>query len=217
MQRWVGALLAVAIAGAVAWADGLYVPFSMPATICINQFVRSIAAATGTGTCASVAIGSDVSGLGTGNAAALAIATGSAGSFPTYTVSSWTPTLIGSATPGTGQTYAIQVGSYEQIGRQVTARFTVNSSSLGTAAGNIRVGGLPVAPSTTSSDSGHCFISIYIITGLAALNYGVTGATAGDGGTYLNLFQNGNAASTAITVAQAGASAYFQGVCFYRV
>lgn len=50
----VGALCAL-IAGAIAaWADGLTVPFSMPATTCSNQFVRSIAVTTGVGTCASI-------------------------------------------------------------------------------------------------------------------------------------------------------------------
>lgn len=44
---------------------------SIVATTCTNQFIRSLAV-TGAGTCASVAIGSDVSGLGTGVATFLA-------------------------------------------------------------------------------------------------------------------------------------------------
>jgi len=63
------ALIASAIAGR---GDGLYVPFNFPATSCTNQFIRSLAAATGAGTCNSVAIGSDVSGLGTNIATFLA-------------------------------------------------------------------------------------------------------------------------------------------------
>lgn len=50
----VGSLCAVIAASIAAWADGLTVPFSMPATTCSNQFVRSLAAATGAGTCATV-------------------------------------------------------------------------------------------------------------------------------------------------------------------
>lgn len=39
-------------------AQQLYIPpFTLPATTCTNQFIRSIAAATGVGTCASIAAG----------------------------------------------------------------------------------------------------------------------------------------------------------------
>lgn len=39
-------------------AQQLYIPpFTLPATTCTNQFVRSLAAATGVGTCASIAAG----------------------------------------------------------------------------------------------------------------------------------------------------------------
>jgi hypothetical protein len=54
---FVGILAALAASAIAGRGDGLYVPFSMPATSCSNQFVRSIAAATGVGTCSAIAAG----------------------------------------------------------------------------------------------------------------------------------------------------------------
>jgi hypothetical protein len=53
---FVGILAALAASAIAGRGDGLYVPFSMPATSCSNQFVRSIAA-TGAGTCSAIAAG----------------------------------------------------------------------------------------------------------------------------------------------------------------
>jgi hypothetical protein len=72
LRRWVAAGAFVAlIVGAANAQRVTQVVNSIVATTCTNQFVRSIAA-TGAGTCASVAVGSDVSGLGTGVATLLA-------------------------------------------------------------------------------------------------------------------------------------------------
>lgn len=131
---------------------------------------------------------------------------------PSYLFGAWTPTLVGSATPGTGQTYAQQVGSYEQLGRQVTIRFSITATSLGTAAGNIKLGNLPVA---NVAENGMCVISFYTVTGLAALNYVVTGVVDQSAST-VSLYQNGSTASINVTIAQAGASAAFIGYCNYR-
>lgn len=132
---------------------------------------------------------------------------------PLYLQGSWTPTLIGSATPGTGQTYSLQVGNYEQVGRQVTVRFAVIVTSLGTAAGNMLIGGLPIA---AANSTGHCVISNYTVTGLATLNYGITGIILVANPNQISLSSNSNTQSTTITVAQAGATANFQGLCSYQ-
>lgn len=150
-----------------------------------------------------------------GAAAATSISFGGA-TCSTYAAGTWTPTLVGSSTPGTGQTYSIQVGSYEQICRQVTVRFSIAATSLGTAAGNIQIGGLPVTSSNTSNDFSSCFFGGYTVAGLAALNYGVVGYI-NPNDTKVNVQQNGNAGSIAITVAQAGASALFFGTCIYHI
>lgn len=132
-----------------------------------------------------------------------------------YAEGSWSPTLIGSATPGTGQTYVVQVGSYEKIGRLVTARFYVQASSLGTAAGNIRLGNLPFTSTSTTNDFGTCSMGYHSAAGLAALNYGVMGAV-NPNGTAADLQSMSNATSPNVTVAQAGASFTLIGVCNYR-
>lgn len=74
MRRLLAGFIAAVIGSTLLLADGINVPFSFPASTCTNQFIRSIAASTGVGTCASVAIGSDVSGLGTNVGAWLATA-----------------------------------------------------------------------------------------------------------------------------------------------
>lgn len=126
----------------------------------------------------------------------------------------WTPTLIGSATPGTGQTYSAQSGSGEMIApRLVLVRFSVIATSLGTAAGNILIGGLPFT--NTAGELGHVFIDNFQVTGLAASNFGVGGYILG-GTSQINVVQNGNASSTSVTIAQAGGTCFFQGTAIYR-
>lgn len=56
MRRSIIAGLIAAVLGSLfAWADGINIPFSFPATTCTAQFIRSIAASTGVGSCATVA------------------------------------------------------------------------------------------------------------------------------------------------------------------
>lgn len=123
---------------------------------------------------------------------------------------SWTPTITsaGGGTP----TYSTQTGFYEQIGRQITVRFTVVLATAGTlGAGNISVGGLPV----TAVGTGMCSISQYSTAGLTALNVGVGGVIS-DATTSIGLVSFSNTATSAITVAQAGATAFFIGYCTYK-
>lgn len=53
----IAGLIAAALGSLLAWADGINIPFVFPASTCTNQFIRSIAASTGVGTCASIAAG----------------------------------------------------------------------------------------------------------------------------------------------------------------
>lgn len=132
-----------------------------------------------------------------------------------YTQGTWTPTLVGSATPGTGQTYSTQVGSYEQIGRLVVIRFALVATSLGTAAGNLQVGGLPVANNGTANDFGGCTIFGYNVSSLAALNYGISGRI-GASASLVDLFSFGSTSITAVTVAASGGTPTIQGLCLYH-
>ena len=71
-----------------------------------------------------------------------------------YNATTWTPSI----TCGTGSlsAYTTQVGSYEQIGRHVTARFTVTINGLGNCSGALTLAGLPVTVANTASDTGMC-------------------------------------------------------------
>jgi len=70
-----------------------------------------------------------------------------------YEEGTWDPTLEGSTTAG-NETYTTQIGTYEKIGRQVTARCRVTLLSLGTLAGNVSIEGLPFPSSSSASTYG---------------------------------------------------------------
>lgn len=127
----------------------------------------------------------------------------------------WTPTVTTDATVGT-PAYSVQVGSYEQIGRQVTARFAITLSGwTGSPTGSVQVGGLPVALANVVNDNGMCVISVYSVTGLTAAGAGVTGVI-GPNTTTVLLRQSGVAGSASISAAQAGTTPTFFGFCTYR-
>lgn len=136
---------------------------------------------------------------------------------PLFLKGAWTPTISTSATVGT-PAYTIQVGSYEQIDRQVEARFTILLSGwTGSPTGTVIVPmtGLPTATSTTN-DNGYCLISVYTVTALAALNYTITGRVLATAPTQIDLFQNSNTTSGGVTAAQFGTTGLIQGTCWYR-
>lgn len=133
-----------------------------------------------------------------------------------YAEGTWTPSLTGSATPGTGQTYNAQVGYYQQIGRQVTANFNIQATSLGTAAGNLQISNLPFTAANVTNNNGSCFVHFYSATGLAALDYGLTGNIIANTSQVV-VYQNSSTASANLTIAQAGNSIILIGSCNYRV
>ena len=123
----------------------------------------------------------------------------------------WTPTLIGSS----GGLMGTGVGSYTKIQDQVTATFTLIASSLGTASGNVEIGGLPVASSSTASVYGNCQMSYSSVAGLASGTSGVTGYISPGGSTaWLN--SQSNTTSAGITPAEFGSSGEIVGTCFYH-
>lgn len=132
----------------------------------------------------------------------------------TYVASTWSPAITGATTPGTGQTYTIQVGSYEQIGRAVTARFTIIMSSVGTASGNLQLS-LPVAAANVTNDFGTCYVGIYALASSAALTYGVVGVITPNT-SIVTLYTNGAVGQSQLSVANLGAAGQLAGTCFYR-
>lgn len=78
----------------------------------------------------------------------------SASPLDAYEIGTFTPTLIGSSTPGT-QTYATQAGWYVKIGDLVACwgNLTITAKD-GAMAGNLLVGGLPFTSITTALQAG---------------------------------------------------------------
>lgn len=132
-----------------------------------------------------------------------------------YAASTWTPAVTASSTAGT-PAYSVQVGSYEQIGRQITVRFTITLSGwTGSPSGNISITGLPVASASATNDNGVCHLSNYTVSGLASLSYGMTGEIAPNT-SVINLYQNSNSGTVAVTAAQAGTTPTLVGMCSYH-
>jgi hypothetical protein len=65
-----------------------------------------------------------------------------------YEEGTWTPTIIGTTTAGTG-TYSLQAGQYTKIGNRVFVEGYI-SWSAHTGTGNMRIGGLPFTINSSS-------------------------------------------------------------------
>lgn len=191
---------------------------SIVATTCTSQFVRSIAASGGA-TCATVGSGDLAASLALttpniGAATATSVNFGGQ-SLTTYNATTWTPTISTDATPGT-PAYSIRVGSYEQIGRQVTVRFTVSLSGwTGSPTGNVVLTGLPVAAANTANDYGACWISFYTVTALAVSAVGLTAVIVANT-SQIAFDQNGLTGTANLTAAQAGTTFFVIGGCSYH-
>ena len=124
-------------------------------------------------------------------------------SLANYVQGSWTPTLIGSTTPG-AQTYGTQTGTYTRIGNQVFCEARVSITAKDAAiAGNVQIGGLPITIGSTASNGSTAALATGFT--LTAAGYWVYAAVA-SGGTTMNVRQcNGNA-DAAITVANMAAA-----------
>jgi hypothetical protein len=77
----------------------------------------------------------------------------SGGQNASYIAGTWLPVVTASVTNGT-PVYSIQVGSYEIIGRQVMARFTIALTGWGgTPSGSVQIS-LPVPSINISNEFG---------------------------------------------------------------
>lgn len=172
----VGFFLGLCLVAALA-QESQQIRAGIVATACTNQFIRSIAANTGVGTCASIAAG-DMPAL-TGDT------TSSAGSLATTTVAingvnqttawtSYTPTATCS-TSGTITTDTIS-GRYKLIGKTMVFEISLLITTLGTCLGNVSlsIGTGTVAANTT-------------VSGLNATTSTVTPTLAVSGGTVVQL------------------------------
>jgi hypothetical protein len=132
-----------------------------------------------------------------------------------YAASTWTPTLLGSSTAGS-PTYTVQVGSYEKIGRQITIRFIVATSALGSPTGNMDIGGIPFTNNATSNDNGQCVIAEMSGVTLDASYTTLTGDILASG-TVIRLKEIGSGQATALAaVGKFAAATTLQGMCSYH-
>lgn len=155
-----------------------------------------------------------VTGLGASVATALGNAANANGGFPVYSSGSWTPTLTTTGTVGT-PTYTIQVGTYEQIGRQVTVRFNITLSGwTGSPTGNVSVAGLPLTSANVANDIGACHFATYAVAGLLASNI-LTGQINPNTAT-LALGQVSSSVTSPVTQAQVGLTPTLVGTCSYH-
>jgi hypothetical protein len=67
-----------------------------------------------------------------------------------YEEGTWTPTVAGATTAGTG-TYTTQVGSYTKIGNRICVQGRVTWTALTGSAGTLRIGGLPFTSSSVAN------------------------------------------------------------------
>jgi hypothetical protein len=132
-------------------------------------------------------------------------------SLATYVEGTWTPVLrFGGAT--TGITYTTQVGSYVQVGKSITAQFSIVLSSVGSATGAASIAGLPVPNSATVPASGS-------VGGYTALS-GLTGSLflgAVAGASAVSILQSSATAQVSLTNANFTSTSVINGVISYVI
>ena len=79
--------------------------------------------------------------------------TGTANTLSDYEEGTWTPDIRTSGNNYSSVTHSAQTGSYTKVGRLVTAHFivTISAVTIGSATGNINIGGLPFTCNNTQA------------------------------------------------------------------
>ena len=113
--------------------------------------------------------------------------TGAANLLDDYEEGTWTPTLNGSVSnPTVTYTSANTGGVYVKVGRVVYITYEVRTSAISGGSGDVRIGGLPFARSTTSNPDGDRFtLDLYNVTFPSGSNYVVNNCPKGQ--TYFSL------------------------------
>jgi len=101
-------------------------------------------------------------------------ASSNANTLDDYEEGTWTPTVFGSTTSGTG-TYSYQEGVYVKVGQMVTASAFISMSN-NTGTGNIRFGGLPFTTVGTGTNRQAAAIGYLNNCSLTALNVPIMNA-----------------------------------------
>jgi hypothetical protein len=130
-----------------------------------------------------------------------------------YVATTWTPAITTDATVGT-PAYTTQLGTYEQLGRQITVRFNITLSGwTGSPTGNVGIAGLPVA---NVGNYGTCVVSFYSGVNLTGAVNGITGLIP-DTLSTVSLYQSGSTTSTkVVALTNIGTTATLVGWCNYH-
>lgn len=122
---------------------------------------------------------------------------------------SFTPTIIGSSTPG-AQTYTIQAARFNRQGNEVHIRGTVAISAKdGAMAGNLQVGGLPVAAINQANCHGIITLMVGAVTNAAGYTQFI--GRIQPNSTVMEIVEIGsNVNGSLVTVANAGANTTIQ-------
>lgn len=115
-----------------------------------------------------------------------------------YEEGTFTPTVIGTGTAGTG-TYSVQAGSYTKVGRLVSFQFYINITDH-TGTGNMQFAGLPFTALGGNAGYSACscsFVGNVALTAANTLNaYVVAGGTTID----IQQYTTGGSASNAVPI-----------------
>lgn len=131
-----------------------------------------------------------------------------------YIASSWSPAITTDSVVGT-PAYTIQIGTYEQIGRQVTVRWLIQLSGwTGSPTGSVLISGLPVAVANVTNDNGKCWINDYVI---ASGGPGLSGTIAFNTTSIIIRTWSSTSSLAQLTAAQLGPTGLLAGACSYRV
>jgi hypothetical protein len=126
----------------------------------------------------------------------------------------WTPALAGSVTAGS-PTYTTRAGSWSRNNNEITAHFNVAATSLGGAAGNLTITGLPFWNSAATNEVGTCAVSTVQGWTADAGYYWLTGIV-GNNSTAIYLYENGSGKAGQTTPVSNFGATLLEGVCIYH-
>lgn len=133
----------------------------------------------------------------------------------------WTPTLIGDSGAAT---HSVQIGSFDKIGRHVTARFSFTATNQGSipSGNSLYISGLPGIVAKRTSDNG--IGKINVLQGVSyGANYGGVAGFAWQNGNKMSLSQmprDGATGPTGFTTANlwpTGSQSVLEGVIHFKV
>ncbi len=124
----------------------------------------------------------------------------------------WLPGFAGDTGLGT-PTYSVQAGTYEQIGRQVTARFYIQTTAITAVSGNVIISNLPFICNTTLKG----FAVLSLVSGWTPGGaYTTIAGTIDNTTNFIRLFNSGpGAAAAAAPIGNFAAASLLAGFANY--